>query len=188
MIMSEMRASREIKIVMAQFEAITLGPYQDGTHLSIGLGHNNPKLKKSSRTTVKKAFKQFAEDLIPREQRVNALLKVPVSQQIFDMLLSLHYQSGNRYMPAAAHLVNYNEHACIQQIYPFFAYTAGKDKDEDGILEPGEWRDGLHERRKIELKIGYEGDYGDLDAPLKMWDGPPVGPSTPYYLKPGDID
>jgi GH24 family phage-related lysozyme (muramidase) len=182
------RATRAIKIRMAQWEAITLGPYQDGTHLSIGLGHNNPKLKKRDRITVRRAFELFAEDLLPREQNIARLLKKDIPQHLFDMLVSLHYQSGNRYMPAVVHLINYGEMGALEALYPHCAYTAPSDKDLDGDIDPGEWRDGLHERRKQEWKIGTTGDYGDLDAPIKLWRGPPVGKSEAYTLQPGDID
>jgi hypothetical protein len=145
-------------------------------------------MKKSKRITVKKAFQLFAEDLIPREQRINALLKRDVGQHMFDMLLSLHYQSGNRYMPAVVHLVNYGEMKVLEAMYPHCAYSAPSDKDKDGVLEPGEWRDGLHERRKDEWLIGTQGDYGDLTVPLKLWRGPPEGKPEMYTLQPGDIE
>jgi lysozyme len=180
------RASTSIKIFMGQCEAITLGPYQDGTHLSIGLGHNNPKLKKSKRITVPEAFRLFAEDLIPREQRVNSLLKREVPQHVFDALLSLHYQSGNRYMPAVVHLVNYDEMEVLKVMYPQCAYSA--PKEVDGVRVPGEWREGLHNRRKDELEILLNGNYGDLTEPLKLWRGPPVGKPEMYTLQPGDIE
>jgi len=173
----DLRASTSIKIFMAQCEAITLGPYQDGDHLSIGLGHNEKGMRKSKRITVRQAFDMFAEDLIPREQRVNDLLKKEVPQHVFDALLSLHYQSGNRYMPAIAHLVNYNEMGVLEVAYPMCAYSAA-----------GEWKKGLHQRRKDELQILLKGDYGDLEEPIKLWRGPPVGSPEMYVLQPGDID
>src|SRR5215207_6067940 len=98
-----MRTSRGMRIKMAQYEAITLGPYQDGADMSWGLGHNDPKIKPDDRLpSVRAAFDQFELDLIPWEKRVASLLTKEVPQHVFDGLVSLGFQSGNRYLPAMA--------------------------------------------------------------------------------------
>jgi len=182
-----MIASRGIRIKMAQYEAITLGPYQDGKHLSIGLGHNDETLKPDDRISVRDAFALFALDLKEREETVGKLLTKEVPQHVFDGLVSLTYQSGNRYAPALIHLINYDEIGAFAKMYPFAAYRNRKDGEENLEYEAF-WKPGLHVRRKDELRVILDGDYGDVTAPIKLWRGPPVGSPEMYVLQPGDID
>jgi GH24 family phage-related lysozyme (muramidase) len=172
------KLSRGGKIVLAQVEACVLVPYQDGKHLSIGFGHNSPELTVSHKITVKQAFELLAIDLVPREERVQSLLKGIVSQNQFDALVLLHYQSGNRYLPAAAHLVNYKEWGLIEEMWPLMAY------DAQGVFMPG-----LQKRRRRELAIFSQAEYGPIWEPIKLWKGDPRKTKPePYTIQPGDID
>jgi GH24 family phage-related lysozyme (muramidase) len=163
--------------VLAQVEACVLSPYQDGKHHSIGFGHNGPEVGAMNPITVEKAFELLDEDLKPREARVEELLKKPVTQEQFDALVLLHYQSGNRYLPLAAHMINYGEMAALQRAWTTWAYSADGKKMK-----------GLETRRKREKDIFFKGDYGDAEAPIKLWKGNPrTTPFVPYEVKDADL-
>ena len=68
------------------------------------------------------------EDLKPREARVEELIKKPITQEQFDALVLLHYQSGNRYLPLAAHMINYGEMGALQRAWNTWSYTASGKK------------------------------------------------------------
>jgi GH24 family phage-related lysozyme (muramidase) len=172
------KLSRSGKIVLAQVEACVLVPYQDGKHKSIFFGHNGEDAETIQPRTVKKAFEVLAEDLKPREERVLSLLKGVVPQHQFDALVLLHYQSGNRYMPAVAHLVNYKEWGLLEEMWPLMAY------DAQGVFMPG-----LKKRRTREIAIFCNADYGDITAPIKLWTSDPRKTKPqPYVIQPGDLD
>jgi len=162
---------------LAQVEACVLVPYQDGKHKSIFFGHNGEDAETIQPRTVRRAFEVLAEDLKPREERVLSLLKGLVPQHQFDALVLLHYQSGNRYMPAVVHLVNYKEWALLDEMWPLMAY------DAQGVFMPG-----LQKRRRRELGIFSDGEYGDIRAPIKLWrDDPRKTKPEPYTITVEDL-
>jgi lysozyme len=163
--------------VLAQVEACVLSPYQDGKHHSIGFGHNGPEVGAMNPITVEKAFELLDEDLKPREARVAELLKKPVSQEQFDALVLLHYQSGNRYLPLAAHMINYGEMNALKRAWTTWAYSADGKKMK-----------GLEARRKREKAIFFDGDYGPVEAPIKLWKASPrTTAPVPYEIKDTDL-
>ena len=121
--------------MLAQVEACVLAPYQDGKYHSIGFGHNGPEVEAMQPITVAKAFDMLKEDLKPREARVEELVKKPLTQEQFDALVLLHYQSGNRYLPLAAHMINYGELARFRRAWKTWSYSADGKKMKG--LEPG---------------------------------------------------
>jgi GH24 family phage-related lysozyme (muramidase) len=178
------KLSRGGKLVLAQVEACVLVPYKDGRHYSIGFGHNGPEVEAMGQITVAQAFELLAEDLKPREERVFSLLKPVVSQHKFDGFVLLHYQSGNRYLPAFAHLQNYGQEEFLEAIWPMAAYPAG---DQEGDRE-GEFSEGLETRRKREMFIVFDGDYGDIRASIKLYrDNPRKTQPVPYRVTAKDL-
>ncbi len=172
-----MKLSDKGKRVLAQVEAAVLVPYQDGRHYSIGFGHNGPEVAAMGPITVQKAFEMLEEDLKPREARVDDLIKVPITQEQFDALVLLHYQSGNRYLPLAAHMINYGEMGALQRAWNTWSYAHGGKKMR-----------GLETRRRREKAIFFDGDYGPVEAPIKLWKGNPrTTPFEPYEIKDSDI-
>jgi GH24 family phage-related lysozyme (muramidase) len=171
------RLSDNGKRVLAQVEACVLTPYKDGKYYSIGFGHNGPEVEAMGPITVQKAFEMLEEDLKPREQRVNDLVKKPITQEQFDALVLLHYQSGNRYLPAVAALINAGEVEVLEKLWPMMAY------DADNNLSRG-----LEIRRGREREIHFRGDYGPVDAPIKVWRGNPrkTQPLS-YHIKESDL-
>jgi lysozyme len=165
------------KRVLAQVEAAVLVPYQDGKHHSIGFGHNGPEVAAMGPITVQKAFEMLEEDLKPREARIEELIKKPITQEQFDALVLLHYQSGNRYLPLAAHMINYGETAALQRAWKTWSYSADGKKMK-----------GLELRRQREKDIFFKGDYGPVEAPIKLWKGNPRQTSfEPYEVTEVDL-
>jgi lysozyme len=165
------------KRVLAQVEACVLVPYKDGAHNSIFFGHNGPDADTLRPRTVKKAFEVLEQDLKSREQRVDNLVKVPLTQEQFDALVLLHYQSGNRYLPKAAAMINSGDTAGLKKAWTTWAHSAG-----------GTWMKGLETRRKREKEIFFNSDYGPVEAPIKLWRGNPrQTPFEPYEIKDADL-
>src|SRR5687768_592041 len=92
-------------LFIARREGLVLVPYQDGTHVSIGFGRNNPQ-PVPTRISPTQAMVWLLEDIQAREGAVNNSLKKVVLQNHFDALLSAYYQGGNRNLEPLADAVN----------------------------------------------------------------------------------
>ncbi len=170
--------SRNGILFIARREALVLVAYQDGPHKSIGFGHNNPALVDGDTITAKAAFELLKQDVAAREERVSSLLKQPVTQHQFDAIMSLHYQSGNRYMPAMVALVNAKEFAVAASFFPLCNRNLAGDELE-----------GLRKRRLLEQKVFLDADYGGDDLfNIPMWHGnPKETPRETYVVQPDDL-
>ncbi|MCH7312918.1 lysozyme [Acinetobacter sp. ANC 3882] len=85
--------------LIASFEGTRLKAYDDGVGVwTIGTGTtvypNGTKVKKGDSCTLDQAKSYFAHDLKRFEASVNNLVKVPLSQNQFDALVSLTYNIG----------------------------------------------------------------------------------------------
>lgn len=86
--------------LIASFEGTRLQSYDDGVGVwTIGIGTtvypNGVKVKKGDTCTLEQAKSYFAHDLKRFEASVNNLVKVPLSQNQFDALVSLVYNIGS---------------------------------------------------------------------------------------------
>lgn len=86
--------------LISSFEGIRLNAYDDGVGVwTIGIGTttypNGVKVKKGDSCTLDQAKTYFAHDLKRFEASVNNLVKVPLSQNQFDALVSLTYNIGS---------------------------------------------------------------------------------------------
>ena len=86
--------------LISSFEGIRLNAYDDGVGVwTIGIGTtvypNGVKVKKGDKCTLEQAKEYFAHDLKRFESSVNKLVKVPLSQNQFDALVSLTYNIGS---------------------------------------------------------------------------------------------
>jgi lysozyme len=157
-------------------EAIVLVPYPDGPNLAIGCGHNSAAVRPGDRITVKDALALLKRDLAALEPRLNKELKAPVSQQQFDCLADLNFNTGNRFVWQAVKLINDGKADEV----PAFLMTCDYNL-------AGEHKAGLLKRRMLEIAVYTHCDYGQLD-PLLCWAGDPhTTKPTSYYLQPGDI-
>lgn len=85
--------------LISSFEDLKLNAYDDGVGVwTIGIGTtvypNGVKVKKGDKCTLEQAKEYFAHDLKRFESSVNNLVKVPLSQNQFDALVSLTYNIG----------------------------------------------------------------------------------------------
>lgn len=168
--------SRNGVLFIANREALVLTAYSDGPHCSVGFGHNDPRLKVGDKISVRHAFDLLKADIAKREHDLDAGLTVPVSQQQRDALMSLHYQSGNRYLPKMLDLVNGGHLDAAADLFPHC------DRNLAGTESAG-----LRKRRLLEQGIFVHGDYGTLD-PLPYWpDNPRTTRMQQYHLQPNDL-
>lgn len=160
---------------LARREALVLVAYIDGRHPSIGFGHNDKRLKIGvDKIDVKTAHWLLRQDIKTRIAEVGRKLKVPVSQQQFDALVSCYYQSGNKFINDVIALINnkqINEAAELLVDHPLAA------TDSTGLKIPT-----LRIRRKHEQRVFISGNYGVL-SPIPVWysnpfneDGTPRAP------------
>jgi GH24 family phage-related lysozyme (muramidase) len=140
--------------------------YSDGHHFSIGFGHNDPALTAASTITAEDAWALFAKDLIPREDAVNAMLKIPVEQHQFDACVSLYYQGGNK-LRVVADLIN------AGNIPEAMAMQLSFNRD----YTHSEFHLGLAKRRLAEVTMFMTADYGDLSK-MKLFAADPR--TTPF--------
>ena len=85
--------------LISSFEGIRLNAYDDGVGVwTIGIGTtvypNGNKVKKGDVCTIDQAKSYFTHDLKRFESSVNNLVKVPLTQNQFDALVSLTYNIG----------------------------------------------------------------------------------------------
>ena len=86
--------------LIAQFEGCYLQAYLCPANVwTIGIGTtiypNSVKVKKGDKCTLEQAHEYLAHDMIEFEKTVNDSVKVPLSQNQFDALVSLTYNIGS---------------------------------------------------------------------------------------------
>lgn len=86
--------------LISSFEGIRLNAYDDGVGVwTIGIGTtvypNGVIVKKGDKCTLEQALKYLQHDLKSFEKTVNESVKVPLSQNQFDALVSLAYNIGS---------------------------------------------------------------------------------------------
>lgn len=171
-----MRTSRQGLLFIARREGLVLSAYQDGEHMSIGFGSNDPKLREGDQITVKDAFTRLKKDVERREGAVERALKRPVTQEQWDAVFSLYYQGGSDGLMAVANHINNNEMKLAAE--EFLSW----DTNAAGVHMPG-----LLKRRRLEQDIFLNGDYGDLN-PIPYWVGDPRKTARDeYYVTEDDL-
>ncbi len=161
---------------IARREGLVLTAYPDGDHMSIGFGHNNPKLSPGDTITAKRAFELLSEDIQKREPMVNKYLKVPVTQGQFDALFSLYYQGGTDGLEAVASYINKNDLQGAAKEFLMWD-TNAKGKRIPGLLK----------RRGLEVAIFLAEEYGSVN-PIPYWPGDPHKTKMQQYtLSEGDL-
>lgn len=78
-----------------QHEGKRLAAYRDGGQvLTIGVGHTGPDVYPGMTITHLEAMQLLAKDVVHAEQGVNSAVKVPLTQNQFDALVSLTFNIG----------------------------------------------------------------------------------------------
>ncbi|WP_347709332.1 lysozyme [Acinetobacter sp. NIPH1876] len=119
--------------LIASFEGTKLKAYDDGVGVwTIGIGTtvypNGVKVKKGDSCTLDQAKTYFAHDLKRFEASVNNLVKVPLSQNQFDALVSLVYNigSGNFASSTLLKKLNAKDYAGAADQFPRWNKGGGK--------------------------------------------------------------
>jgi GH24 family phage-related lysozyme (muramidase) len=167
-------------IFMLAREAVVLTAYQDGEHLSIGAGDNDPNLKPGDTITVEEAFVRFARAIKSREAIVDkALAKagIVLPQHQYDALFSGYYQSGTDLLTDVIQAIGTGDYKAIS--VAFLKHDTNKK---------GEHKHGLHKRRLREATLFETEDYGDLSS-IPFYTGNPWqgAKQERYVVDPGDL-
>ncbi|WP_110915636.1 lysozyme [Enterobacter roggenkampii] len=94
-----MKVGPEGRALIQSFESCKLVAYPDpgtgGVPWTIGWGHTGPEVKPGLVWTQAQADAAFLSDLAVFERDVNSLVKVPLTQNQFDALVSFAYNVGS---------------------------------------------------------------------------------------------
>lgn len=158
-------------------EACCLTAYQDGEHLSVGYGHNDPALKAGDRITFNRAFELLGEDLVKRDEIVTRMLKgTEVQQYEFDMLGSAYFNKGNAVASVIRQIVLGNR---LDAMALFLTIN----RDSKGVFKPG-----LARRRVREMNVFLTGDYGDQTRKVRLYrNNPKVDPTFEEFEFPANL-
>lgn len=154
-------------------------PYPDGTYDSWGFGHNGPDVVRGRRLTKKEALALFSADLDALEMRLDKRLKVTLSRQQKNALLSAAYNLGLAGIRTVLELVNAGDNAGAMAKLK----TLCKVKQTDGSYKKSK---GLEARREAEVRIFEAGDYGDTSR-VPYWTGNPFKTAMRWAEFPGDF-
>lgn len=100
--------------LVASFEGVKLEAYQDaGGVWTIGYGHTGPEVKEGFTITHDLALEYLNVDLAAADKAVNHLVKVALTQNQFDALVSLVYNIGQGNLASSwcLHLINNRQFA-----------------------------------------------------------------------------
>jgi len=179
------RVSREGALQIAQREAFVPVAYPDGWHdpktkrwpkYSIGFGDN--MAKRGDMIELKEAFEHFNLALAERAAIVLKKVKVDLTQQQLDALVSLYYQGGNLKLDPMARLLNAGDYDGAAALFLDDKMATNKD---------GEFMPGLKERRKREHAIFTKGEYGDIGWVWRYAGNPAAGRRERYDVQEGDL-
>lgn len=134
-------------------EGFSPNAYADGGFYSIGYGHQiqpSENYLLNATITREQAQKIFQRDLIPREQAINNLVKVPINQNQFDALISLIYNIGIGNFSGSSLLQSINSGASEDEIR---ANWRKWNKSQGNVLEV------LVNRRERELLMYFKKIY-----------------------------
>lgn len=161
---------RNGKLFLARREGVALGAYQDGVHMSVGMGDNDPSLKPGDTITLKQAFERLEKRLPYFEEKASELFTKEPTQTQFNALLSCYYNAGKRIAPALIEL--HNQGASPSNMRMAFS------RREFCTNKAGIFMRGLKKRRDLEGALYETGKYEDNLNVLTVWHGDPRNPST----------
>lgn len=113
-----MKTSNWGRKFIERFEGLYLHTYDDGTGvLTIGYGHTTaagpPSVRKGQTITPEDADKILSSDLARVESDVNRLVKVPLTQNQFDALVSFHFNTGGLGRSTLLQKLNAGDYASV---------------------------------------------------------------------------
>lgn len=149
-----MTPSQECRDLIKQFEGFSARAYKDGQYYSIGYGHHGPEVYQGQRVTEEEALELLDRDLAKFGPKVARLITVPVSQYMYDALVSFSYNVGEYALKTSTLLRMLNSRRDGKAAAEFLRWDKIK-----GI--PSE---GLARRRKAERDLFLRGANGPVDC------------------------
>lgn len=125
--------------LIAQFEGCYLQAYLCPANVwTIGIGTtiypNGVKVKKGDKCTLEQAHEYLAHDMIEFEKTVNDSVKVPLSQNQFDALVSLTYNIGSAAFKNSTLLKKLNAKDFTGAADQFLVWNKGGGKVLKGLV------------------------------------------------------
>lgn len=125
--------------LITSFEDLKLNAYDDGTGIwTIGFGTtvypNKARVKKGEHCTLEQAKSFFQYDLRRFEKTVNEAVRVPISQNQFDALVSLAYNIGSNAFKNSTLLKYLNALAYQDAADQFLVWNKGGGKVLKGLI------------------------------------------------------
>ena len=125
--------------LIAQFEGCYLQAYLCPANVwTIGIGTtiypNGVKVKKGDKCTLEQAHEYLAHDMIEFEKTVNDSVKVPLSQNQFDALVSLTYNIGSAAFKNSTLLKKLNAKDFTGAADQFLVWNRGGGKVLKGLV------------------------------------------------------
>ena len=116
-----MKISQSGLDLIKSFEGLSLVAYKDiiGV-ITIGYGHTSPSLTMNQKVTLKEAEDLLKADVVRFENGVNSLVKVPITQNQFDALVSFSYNLGTNNLGKSTLLKKLNSGAPVGEIVAEF--------------------------------------------------------------------
>lgn len=146
------KISNKGRQMIANFEGVRFAPYNDGTGgITIGIGHLIKPGESFGTLTDKEVSELFSKDIAIFEKAVNDSIKVPLTQNQFDALVSFAFNVGpgwitGKHSKGQAEIVKMiNRKANKMEIYAHWVKNFNTSK--------GQYMQGLQNRREAEAKL-----------------------------------
>ena len=151
-----MKTSQAGKDLIISFEGIRLQAYKCPAGVwTIGVGSTQPPVKPGEVLTKKEAMDRFDRDLVKYENAVDRLVKVPLTQNQFDALVSFTFNVGEGALAKSTLLKKLNAGDYDAVPAELMKWTKGGGKELPGLVrrrraEAAMWR-GVDERGKPDI-------------------------------------
>lgn len=125
-----MQTSKKGLEFIQDVEGCKLFAYLDtGGVWTIGVGHTGPEVVKGLSCTMEQAMKWLAEDSTEAQEAVNKLVKVPLTQNQFDALVSFVFNVGVNAFAKSTMLrkLNLGDYAGASKEFPRWNKDNGKE-------------------------------------------------------------
>lgn len=148
-----MKTSQKGINLIKEFEGLELTAYRCAAGvLTIGYGHTGRDVRSGLTITEQEAEELLVKDLAIFEDAVNDLVKVPVTQSIFDALVSFTFNVGEGAFSTSTLLRKLNQRKYAEALDQLLRW------DKAGTVK----LPGLTRRREAERKLGYSEPFPKL--------------------------
>ena len=142
-----MKQSSKGKKCLQTWEGCKTRAYRDGGGVwTIGYGHTGPDVTAKTVWTQAQCDAAYAIDILPRERAVNKYVKVPLTQNQFDALVSFVYNVGEKQFKTSTLVALLNDGR-----YESVPTQLRRWNKDNGVVVPG-----LVNRRELEIELFLE--------------------------------